>query len=779
MKTRQSKNGKSKKTMVKIKVSHGKHLPVPCAGDPAELSAQIIKEHGLTPQEYRTIKAILGRTPSYTELGMFSVMWSEHCSYKNSRPVLKTFPTKNKRVIQGPGENAGVMDIGNGRAICFKVESHNHPSAIEPYQGAATGVGGILRDIFTMGARPVACLDSLRFGKLNHAKTRRLFQGVVEGIAGYGNCIGVPTVGGEVVFDDTYNDNCLVNVMAVGFMKHEDLALGRASGIGNRVFYIGSTTGRDGIHGATFASEELSDEAEERRSAVQVADPFMEKLLLEATLELIRGKHLVGIQDMGAAGLACATSEMAARGKTGLEIELDNVPQRETGMAPYEIMLSESQERMLLVSKKGHEKKVSAILKKWHLHAADIGKVTDDGLVRVKHHGRVVAEIPSGALADTKYPGYPTYHRPVKKPVYLQKVQQLTAKALKPVMGPQAALAKLLALPNLCSKRYVWEQYDHMVRTNTVLLPGAGAAVIRVKHTGKAVAVSLDCNGRYVYLDPKRGGRIAVAEASRNVAITGAKPIGMTNCLNFGNPMDPEVFWQFKEAVKGMAEACETLNTPVTGGNVSFYNESPQEAVDPTPVVGIVGLLEDRKKLVTPWFKERGDIILLLGKTYDELGGSSWLYELKGVKAGKPPVVNLNKEKALQDLLVSASEKQLLKSAQDCSEGGLAVAAAECTFLGRTAGQGLMGAELNLHDGLDSTTALFSESQSRVIVSVASDKFVRFTQLCKKQRVPMAEIGRVGGKTLSIFHHGRPVLEENVGKLYDLWKGGLKKYVHI
>ncbi len=778
MKTRQSKTGKNKKALVKIKVSQGKHMPAPCPGDPAELSGQLIKDHGLTPREYKTIETILGRTPSYTELGMFSVMWSEHCSYKNSRPVLKTFPTKNRRVIQGPGENAGVMDIGDGRAICFKVESHNHPSAIEPYQGAATGVGGILRDIFTMGARPVACLDSLRFGKLNHHKTKRLFQGVVEGIAGYGNCIGVPTVGGEVVFDDTYNDNCLVNVMAVGFMKHEELALGRASGIGNRVFYIGSTTGRDGIHGATFASEELSNEAEERRSAVQVADPFMEKLLLEATLELIRGKHLVGIQDMGAAGLACATSEMAARGKTGLEIELDRVPQRETGMVPYEIMLSESQERMLLVSKKGHEKQVSAILKKWHLHVADIGKVTDDGLVRVKHHNQVVAEIPAGALADTKYPGYPTYFRPAKKPAYLDKVQQLGSKMLARTVKEQTALEKLLASPNLCSKRYVWEQYDHMVRTNSVLLPGAGAAVIRVKHTNKAVAVSLDCNGRYVYLDPKGGGRIAVAEAARNVAITGAKPIGMTNCLNFGNPMDPEIFWQFKEAVKGMAETCQVLDTPVTGGNVSFYNESPQEAVDPTPVVGIVGLLEDQQKLVTPWFKERGDIIVLLGKTYEELGGSSWLFELKGIKAGKPPVLNLKKEKALQQLLLAAGEKQLLKSAQDCAEGGLAVAVAECTILGRTAGQGLMGAELNLHDSFDSTTALFSESQSRVIVSIAPDKFKTFTKLCQAHHVPVSEIGRVGGKTLSIFHHGRPVLEQKVSKLYELWKGGLKKYVH-
>jgi phosphoribosylformylglycinamidine synthase subunit PurL len=742
------------------------------------ITPALVKEHGLTPKEYQTIVKILGRTPTYTELGVFSVMWSEHCSYKNSRPVLKLFPTKGPNVLQGPGENAGVMDIGDGRAVCFKVESHNHPSAIEPYQGAATGVGGILRDVFTMGARPVACLDSLRFGKLSHAKVRHLFSGVVAGIAGYGNCIGVPTIGGETLFDDSYKDNCLVNVMAVGFLKHEHLALGRAHGAGNRVIYIGATTGRDGIHGATFASAELSEEAEERRSAVQVADPFMEKLLLEATLELIRGEHLVGIQDMGAAGLTCSTCEMAARAGTGIEIELDKVPQRETHMVPYEIMLSESQERMLLVAKPGHENNVHEILKKWGLHSADIGFVTNDRLVRVKFHGQVVAEMPAGALADTDYPGYPTYIRPTRRPRYLNRVRKVPAAAWKKAPDEETALLKLLASPNLCSKRWVWEQYDHMVRTNTVLLPGAGAAVLRIKHTNKAVSVSIDGNGRYAYLDPKLGGRIAVAEAARNVAVTGAKPLGVTDCLNFGNPMDPEVFWQFKQAVTGMAETCRALNIPVTGGNVSFYNESPQGAVDPTPVVGVVGLLADENHLITPWFKQAGDVVVLLGRTQDELGGSSWLYELQGVKAGRPPALNLKQEAALQTVLVAAGELGLLHSAQDLSEGGLAVAAAECTFLGRTSGQVLLGAELNLKSPLSSRSLLYSESQSRAIVSLAPGDLKEFTALCRKHGVPCAEIGRVGGKLLSLFHNGQLVAEASTMKLYQAWKGGLDHYVH-
>jgi len=758
-------------------VEYPRSTPTSCPGDPV-ITPAIVKEHGLTPKEYTTIKKILGRLPTYTELGMFSVMWSEHCSYKNSRPVLKLFPTKGARVIQGPGENAGVIDIGEGRAVCFKVESHNHPSAIEPYQGAATGVGGILRDIFTMGARPVACLDSLRFGKLNHVKTRHLFAGVVAGIAGYGNCIGVPTIGGEVVFDDTYHDNCLVNVMAIGFMKHEELALGRASGVGNRVFYIGSTTGRDGIHGATFASDELSEAAEERKSAVQVADPFMEKLLLEATLELIRGGHLVGIQDMGAAGLTCATSEMAARAHTGIEIELDKVPQRETNMIPYEILLSESQERMLLVAKKGHEKVVKQILKKWNLYAADIGQVTSDRMVRIKHHRRVVAEIPAGALADTKYPGYPTYIRPTRKPAYLEKVKTIPARALRSTESPGKALHKLLASPNLCSKRYVWEQYDHMVRTNTVLLPGAGAAVLRIKHTRKAVAVSTDGNGRYTYLDPHRGGRIAVAEAARNVAVTGAQPLGVTDCLNFGNPMDPEIFWQFKQAVRGMAEVCRALNIPVTGGNVSFYNESPAGAVDPTPVVGVVGLLEDQDQLVTPWFKAEGDCVLLLGQTRDELGGSAWLYEIKGVKAGTPPELNLKREAALQKVLIEAARQKVLRSAQDCAEGGLAVAAAESTFLGMLNAQHGLGAELYFESSLSDTSLLFSESQSRALVSVAPENLSCLKTICQKWRVPCTDIGTVTGRSLTIVHCGRQIVKEKISGLYKVWEGGLKHYVN-
>jgi phosphoribosylformylglycinamidine synthase subunit PurL len=765
-----SKSARPKRTQ-RVKV------PEACAGD-REITPAIVKEHGLTPKEYATIQGILGRTPSYTELGMFSVMWSEHCSYKNSRPILKQFPTKGPRVIQGPGENAGVMDIGDGRAICFKVESHNHPSAIEPYQGAATGVGGILRDIFTMGARPVACLNSLRFGKLNHAKARHIFTGVVEGIAGYGNCIGVPTIGGEVIFDDTYLDNCLVNVMAVGYMKHEELALGRATGVGNRVFYIGSTTGRDGIHGATFASDELSDAAEERKSAVQVADPFMEKLLLEATLELIRGKHLVGIQDMGAAGLTCSTSEMAARGMTGIEVDLEKVPQRETHMVPYEIMLSESQERMLLVAKKGHEKKVEQILTKWNLYAANIGKVTKDRKVRIKHYGKLVAEIPAGALADTDYPGYPTYIRPTRKPAYLEKTKTIPKKALQVTETPSQTLHALLASPNLCSKRYVWEQYDHMVRTNTVLLPGAGAAVLRIKHTKKAVSISTDGNGRFTYLDPHMGGRIAVAEAARNVAVTGAQPLGVTDCLNFGNPMDPEIFWQFKHVVRGMAEVCRALKTPVTGGNVSFYNESPAGAVDPTPVVGVVGLMEDQDQLVTPWFKAEGDCVIQLGKTWNEMGGSAWLYERKGVKAGKPPELNLQREAALQKVLVAAARQKILQSAQDCSEGGLAVAIAEKAFLGMAHGQAGLGAELHFESQLSDVSLLFSESQSRAIVTVAPENMSALRALCQKHKVPYTDIGTVVSDRLTIMHKGRLVLKESAKQLYKVWEGGLKHYVH-
>ncbi len=771
------KQVKVRKASTKTKRANGRQAPQAYSGDP-DITPGIVKEHGLTPKEYQTIQRILGRVPAYTELGMFSVMWSEHCSYKNSRPVLKQFPTRGPRVIQGPGENAGVMDIGDGRAVCFKVESHNHPSAIEPYQGAATGVGGILRDIFTMGARPVACLDSLRFGKLNHAKARHIFTGVVEGIAGYGNCMGVPTIGGEVIFDDTYLDNCLVNVMAVGFMKHEELALGRATGVGNRVFYIGSTTGRDGIHGATFASDELSEEAEERKSAVQVADPFMEKLLLEATLELIRGKHLVGIQDMGAAGLTCATSEMAARAGTGMEIELEKVPQRETHMVPYEIMLSESQERMLLVAKKGHEKKVKQILKKWNLYAADIGKVTKNRKIRIKHYGKMVTDIPAGALADTKYPGYPTYLRLARKPAYLEKTKNIPPQALKVTETPAKTLNTLLAAPNLCSKRYVWEQYDHMVRTNTVLLPGAGAAVLRIKHTRKAVSVSIDGNGRYTYLDPRLGGRIAVAEAARNVAVTGAQPLGVTDCLNFGNPMDPEIFWQFKQAVRGMAEVCRALQIPVTGGNVSFYNESPAGAVDPTPVVGVVGLLEDQSQLVTPWFKAGGDCVILLGKTWDEMGGSSWLYETKGVKAGKPPELNLRQEAALQKALVAAARQNLLRSAQDCSEGGLAVAAAEATFFGIAHGQPGLGAELYFASRLSDVSLLFSESQSRAIISVTPENRSAMQELCWQYKVPYTDIGTVVRDRLTIRHQGRQLLRESVKNLYQVWEGGLKHYVH-
>src|SRR6187551_378529 len=608
------------------------------------ISEQVLERHGLTADEYQRILESLGREPTLTELGIFSVMWSEHCSYKSSRVHLKTLPTTGRRVLQGPGENAGAVDIGEGLAAVFKIESHNHPSFIEPYQGAATGVGGIIRDIFTMGARPIALLNSLRFGSLDDPLVRRTMAGVVAGIAGYGNSIGIPTVGGEIAFDDSYTGNPLVNVFCLGIAATDEIIKGVASGVGNAVYYVGAKTGRDGIHGATMASAEFDDKSAEKRPAVQVGDPFMEKLLLEACLEVMKTDALVGIQDMGAAGLTCSTCEMGSRGGAGVEIDVAHVPQRETGMTPYEIMLSESQERMLLVVKKGREAEVERIFEKWDLHAVHIGEVTADGRMRVKNRGEVVAEIPNPCLTDEA----PVYRRPMQEPAYLKDARQLSLESLDTPAPAREVFRKLLASPNVASKRWVYRQYDHMVRTNTLVVPGMGAGVVRVKGTKRALALSTDCNARFVYLDPYRGAQLAVAEAARNVACAGGLPIGATNCLNFGNPERPEIMWQFAKAVEGIGAACRGLDIPITGGNVSLYNETDGKAVLPTPVIGVVGLIEDASRLTLRAFPEAGLDIVLLGDNPGELGGSEYLKTIHGLVRGVPPALDLAREKSLQ-----------------------------------------------------------------------------------------------------------------------------------
>ena len=644
------------------------------------VTPELAREHGLSPAEYGTVLGILGRTPSLTELGIFSVMWSEHCSYKSSRVHLKKFPTKGPRVLQGPGENAGIVDIGDGLAVVFKMESHNHPSFIEPYQGAATGVGGILRDVFTMGARPIASLNSLRFGRPDHPRTRYLVSGVVSGIAGYGNCIGVPTVGGEVSFDECYDGNILVNAFTLGVVRHERIWLGTAAGVGNPVIYVGSKTGRDGIHGATMASGEFDEKSEEKRPTVQVGDPFTEKLLLEACLELMRSDAIVGIQDMGAAGLTSSSFEMASRGGTGFLMDLDRVPQREEGMTPYELMLSESQERMLIVAKKGREDEVREIFEKWDLDVSVIGEVTGDGIGRVRWRGKTVAEIPIAALTDKA----PVYDRPAERPEGQDALQRLDPAGLPAPSDLGETWVRLMGGPELADKKWVYRQYDHMIRTNTLVLPGSDAAVLRVKGTRKGIALSVDCNSRYCYLDPFVGGMIAVCEAARNVACSGAEPIGLSDCLNFGNPEKPEVMWQFRSAIEGMAKACEALGVPVVSGNVSFYNETMGKGIHPTPAVAMVGLLEDASKRRVQWFSADGDLILLAGadRLGVHLGGSLYLKEVHGKVAGTPPPVDLAHEKRLQEFLREAASADLVASAHDLAEGGFACALAESCISG-------------------------------------------------------------------------------------------------
>jgi phosphoribosylformylglycinamidine synthase len=771
------------------------------------ITPELVAKHNLTPDEYANIKRILGREPSYTELGIFSVMWSEHCSYKNTRPLLKTFPTKSPKILVGAGEeNAGIIDIGDGLAIAFKIESHNHPSAVEPFQGAATGVGGIVRDIFTMGARPVCALDSLRFGELTDPEVRRLFGGVVAGIAHYGNCFGIPTIAGEVYFDKAYAGNPLVNVFCLGVLRHEQIARGAAKGIGNPVFYVGPATGRDGLAGAAFASQDLTDEsAEQQRGAVQVGDPFMEKLVCEACLELLATGAVAGIQDMGAAGLTCSTCETAARAGTGIEIELDKVPQRAPNMSSYEIMLSESQERMLIIVHKGREEEVKRIFDKWDLPWSEIGFVTDTGRMVVQHHGQVVADIPAKLIANES----PVYVREAKEPEYLKEVRAFRLDDLPDLSNPtnpSDVLKRLLAWPTIASKNWVYRQYDHMVRDNSVVRSGSDAAVLRIKedslpplrsgglasaadptpgatNTGsplreKYIAITSDCNGAYVYLDPYEGGKIAVTEAARNLACSGAVPLGVTDNLNAGNPHNPELFWQLKEAVRGLGEACRAFNAPVTGGNCSLYNQSPAGPIDPTPTIAMVGLIEKPEHITTQWFKDEGDAIILLGDPVDTadpllgLGGSAYLQVIHGRKTGTPPRCDLDTASTLHTTLLGLIQAGGIKSAHDCSEGGLAVTLIESCISRLEARHTpkLIGAVVDWSMCKDARldALLFGETQSRVVISCAPLNAVKIVERAKLLGVPALKIGTVGGDKL-VIKTGAGELGWDIAELRDLW----------
>jgi phosphoribosylformylglycinamidine synthase subunit PurL len=736
---------------------------------PEEIKQQkIYREMGLTDEEFEKVIGILGREPNYTETGIFSVMWSEHCSYKNSKQVLRRFPTKGPRVLQGPGEGAGIVDIGDNQAVVFKIESHNHPSAIEPYQGAATGVGGIIRDVFSMGARPIAMLNSLRFGELDNPRTKYLFENVVAGIAGYGNCIGIPTVGGEIYFDACYEGNPLVNAMCVGLIDHDQIQKGLAKGIGNPVIYVGAATGRDGIHGATFASEELGEESEAKRPAVQVGDPFMEKLLLEATLELIDSGHVVGIQDMGAAGLTSSSSEMASKAGNGIELDLDLVPQREKGMSAYEMMLSESQERMLVVVKQGKEQEVKKIFDKWGLYSAVIGRVTDDNMLRVLHQGKVVAEISADKLAEDA----PVYCKPSQAAAYYE---EYATKDVTEMAAPQDCndtLLQLLAAPTIASKEWVYDQYDYMVRTNTAVQPGSDAAVLRIRGTRKALAMTTDCNARYVYLDPYQGGAIAVAEAARNVVCSGAEPLAITDNLNFGSPEKPEIFWQFEQAVDGMCEACQKLNTPVIGGNVSLYNESSGTAIYPTPTVGMVGLVHDIDHITTQEFKTEGDKIFLIGETKAEVGGSEYQKLSLGKVEGRPPQIDLDQEQRIQSFVLQAIQAGLIRSAHDLSEGGLAVGLAECCITGK------LGGNITCTSNLRPDLFLFSETQSRILLSSSTEQAQLLQKMAEEQRISIREIGKVGGEHLVIQVNGSEQIKQPIAALKHAWKQALPRLMN-
>ena len=729
-----------------------------------EPTAEQIKEQrmyadmGMTDAEYELAVEKLGRMPNWTEIGLFSVMWSEHCSYKKSKPVLRKFPTKGPQVLQGPGEGAGIVDIGDEQAVVFKMESHNHPSAIEPYQGAATGVGGIIRDVFSMGARPIAMLNSLRFGELKSERGKYLFEEVVAGIAGYGNCIGIPTVGGEIQFDPCYEGNPLVNAMCVGLIDHKDIQKGVAAGVGNTVMYVGAKTGRDGIHGATFSSEELSEEADEKRSAVQVGDPFMEKLLLEACLEVVKSDALVGIQDMGAAGLTSSSAEMASKAGTGVEMNLDLVPQRETNMTAYEMMLSESQERMLIVVKAGREDEIKAIFDKYDLDAVAVGRVTDDKMLRLLHKGEVVAEVPADALAEDA----PVYNMPDAEPAYFAEYQAM--ENVEPaVTDYKETLSALLKAPTIASKEWVYDQYDYQVRTNTVVAPGSDAAVLRVRGTNKGLAMTTDCNSRYIYLDPTTGGKIAVAEAARNIVCSGGKPLAITDCLNFGNPEKPEIFWQIQKSADGISDACLALDAPVIGGNVSMYNERSGEAVYPTPTIGMVGLVKDLAHVTTQEVKAAGDVVYLVGETKQEFGGSELQKLVEGRIFGKAPSIDLNVEACRQKAILTAIQSGLVQSAHDVSEGGVAVALAEKTF----AANGL-GIEATLTGS--ATTALFAESQSRFVLTVKAENVEVFEHIVRDAQ----KIGTVTNDAkLSINGETGVLVEGTVEEFRSAWKGAI------
>ena len=728
-----------------------------------QITPELVAQHGLTPDEYGRIHQILGRAPNYTELGIFSVMWSEHCSYKSSRVHLRKFPTSGARVVQGPGENAGVIDIGDGWVAAFKMESHNHPSFIEPYQGAATGVGGILRDIFTMGARPIACLDSLRFGTLDAPRMKYLVDGVVRGIAGYGNCIGIPTVGGETSFHASYNGNILVNVFALGVTKREKIFKGTASGVGNPVIYVGSKTGRDGIHGATMASAEFDEASEEKRPTVQVGDPFTEKLLLEACLEIMDSDAIVGIQDMGAAGLTSSSFEMAGRAGTGVRMILDRVPVRESGMTPYEIMLSESQERMLIVAKKGREQEVVRTFEKWDLNAAVVGEVTSDGFVRLIWHDEEVAVIPVDPISTEA----PVYERPLARPAYVDQIAPSLSRARAEDGDHTDTLMRLVASPNLCSKHWIYEQYDTTVRTNTIAGPEKrDAAVIRIKDTGRALAITADVNPVYCYLDPYEGGKQAVAEAARNIAVSGARPVAITDCLNFGSPERAEIMWQFAECIRGISDACRALDTPVVSGNVSFYNETEGRAVVPTPTVGMVGLMESDRDGCGLAFDDDGLDVILLGETRDELGGSEWQQMFAPNELAAPPRVDLDREKSLVEVMLELHGAKLLRSAHDIANGGLAVALAEMSVGG-------IGCHVDLSNyarDLDPVALLFGESQGRVIVACANEHNDAVIARASAAGVPARQIGRTSHGTFLIEHNGVPLIRATAQELARVWR---------
>ena len=704
-----------------------------------EVTADIVQQHGLTVQEYKRILDLLGRAPNFTELGIFSVMWSEHCSYKSSRPYLKQLPTEGPRVLQGPGENAGVVDIGDGQAVVFKIESHNHPSFIEPHQGAATGVGGIMRDIFTMGARPIALLDSLRFGDFDDPRTRFLLNGVVDGISNYGNCTGVPTVGGEIYFDACYNGNILVNAFCLGLVQTDKIFLAKAGGVGNPVIYVGAKTGRDGIHGASLlASSEFDETTEDKRPTVQVGDPFTEKLLIETCLELMKNDWVIGVQDMGAAGLTSSSFEMAGNSGTGIEFDLSQVPLREEGMTAYEILLSESQERMLFVVKKGHEKDTLKILDKWGLDGAVIGQVIESPVVRINYQGEQVVNLPISPVVE----GALNLKRPKSKPAYLERVQHLDLTELADPPRGDNALKQLLASPNIASKEWIYEQYDHMVRLNTLVMPGSDSAVMRIPNSSKAVALSVDCNSRYCYLDPFEGAQIAVAECARNIACSGGIPIGLTNCLNFGNPEKPEIMWQFEQSVLGIAEACKFFDIPVVSGNVSLYNETKGRAIFPTPTVAVVGLLENLDDHSTQWFKKSGDLIALLGLTLEEISGSEYLKLAFDMCRGKPPHLDKKLERSVQEMCLQLIREKSIHSAHDCSDGGLAVAVVESCITGPI---NPLGATLNLESTLRKDALLFGESQSRILISFSEEKRESIARMAKKKEVPFTVVGEVGG----------------------------------